>query len=280
MRGSLPQVTAGRRDAAAARLAALALLAAAGDPGPALAQRVPTGFQIQSVVGGPFAPQVSAFAFLPDGRIVILEKDTGVVRLAAAGAVTSVPIDTIPEVTVADERGLLGVAVDPGWPARPYLYFLFTHTGDALHLVLYTASGDLTAPSSTNLLLGSPFVLLDDLPDQFANHNGGTLRFGPDGFLYASLGDDSRDCDAQDPSLHKGKILRLDVSGMPGMGSGPPPKSALVAAGNPYFGSDNARLLFAIGLRNPFRFSIDPVTNNLYIGDVGLGTWEEIDELV
>jgi glucose/arabinose dehydrogenase len=274
MHGPRSRLTKWRRIALALG-SALAAIA----PSPAFTQMVPTGFQIQSVVGGPFAPQVSGFAFLADGRVVILEKDTGNVRLAAVGAGTSVVIATVTNLTIADERGLLGVAVDPGWPARPYVYVLYTHTGGVLHLVLYTATGDLTAPASTNLQLGAPFLVLDDLPDLFDNHNGGTLRFGPDGFLYVSVGDDSRSCDAQDASMHLGKILRLDVSGLPTEGSGPPPKSALVAAGNPYSGSDNARLVFALGLRNPFRFSLDPLTNDLYIGDVGLETWEEVDAL-
>jgi glucose/arabinose dehydrogenase len=278
---SPPEQRPSRRDPAALRAVRSACIVAmlGSAAGPAVAQQVPTGFAIQPVVGVPFAPQVSAFAFLPDGRVVVLEKDSGGVRLAAVGAGTSVLIATIADVSVAAERGLLGVAVDPGWPARPYLYFLFTHTGATLHLVLYTATGDLTAPASTDLQIGTPFVLLDDLPDLFENHNGGTLRFGPDGFLYVSLGDDSQSCQAQDVSAHLGKLLRLDVSAMPQPGPGPPPKSALVAAGNPYTESPNARLVYATGLRNPFRFSIDPLTNDVFIGDVGLETWEEIDAL-
>jgi glucose/arabinose dehydrogenase len=246
-------------------------------PGAGFAQQVPSGFTIAPVVGGAFGSALSAFAFLPDGRILVLEKDTGGVRLSAAGSGTSALIATIADVSVAPERGLLGVAVDPEWPQRPYCYFLFTHTSGMLRLVMATASGDLTSPTSTALAFATPYVLLDDLPDSFDNHNGGTLRFGGDGFLYASVGDDSRGCDAQDASILAGKILRLDVSAMPGPGAGPPPKSELVAAGNPFMGSPNARLVYALGFRNPFRFSIDPHTGALCVGDVGLETWEEID---
>jgi len=247
---------------------------------PVAAQNLPTGFVFQQVVGEPFGSNPVAFAFLPDGRSVLLEKDTGVVRLSAVGSGTSTAIATIPNVVAGAERGLLGVAVDPSWPARPYLYFHACKTGDVIHIVMYTATGDLSAPSSVAMTLGSPFVLVDDIPDRFANHNGGTLRFGTDGHLYVSIGDDSRGCDAQDTGILSGKILRLDVSHMPGAGTGPPPRADITPAGNPFPGPDpDARLVWALGLRNPFRFTIDPQTNDLYVGDVGLETWEEMDAI-
>ena len=249
-----------------------------------LAQVVPGGFVIQTVVGEPLGTNPVAFAFLPDGRILIAEKDLGTVRLAPAPGglpVAASIIHTIPDVNASGtERGLLGVAVDPGWPARPYVYFYLTHTGNVIHIVMYTASGELSNPASTAILLDSPYVLLDDIPDLFSNHNGGTLRFGPDGYLYASVGDDSRGCDAQDRTILRGKLLRLDVSQMPGTGSGPPPKSALAPSSNPFPGPDPAeRLVYAYGLRNPYRFTIDPWSNDVFIGDVGLQTWEEMNEL-
>lgn len=267
------------------RLAALWALTTAGivasAPVPSTAQTLPTGFALQPVVLGPFVSFPAGFTFLPDGRIVLVEQVDGIVRLApapGASSVTSVPILTIPNVSTAPERGLLGVAVDPDWPTRPYLYFHFTHTSGTIHIVQYTASGALADPSSTNLTLGSPFVLLDDIPDVFDNHNGGTLRFGPDGFLYVSLGDDSQSCQAQVRSQLLGKILRLDISQMPGAGTGPPPHADITPADNPYPGPDpHERLLWAHGFRNPFRFTIDAATNDLFVGDVGLNTWEEID---
>ena len=245
------------------------------------APTVPSGFALQTVVGEPFASDPVGFAFLPDGRIVLIEKDSGNVRLAAAGSSTSALIFTVPNVTPGGERGLLGVAVDPQWPARPYLYFHSTQAGDVIHITRYTASGQLTNPASTAITLGSPFVLMNDILDLFANHNGGTLRFGPDGHLYVSIGEDSRGCDAQDLTILRGKILRLKVSGLPDGAGGPPAKSALTPADNPFPGADaNERLVYAFGLRNPFRFTIDPRTNDLFIGDVGYNTWEEMDELV
>lgn len=259
----------------------LSIFAVGLSPQRAAAQAdVPDGFAVQSVVLDPFDASPIGFAFLPDGRILVIEKDSGQVRLATPGNTASVVIATVPNVTTQLERGLLGVAVDPDWPARPYVYFHATRTGATIHITMYTATGDLTDPSSTNLTLGSPYTLLDDIPDVTTNHNGGTLRFGPDGFLYASLGEDTGSCQAQDLALPLGKILRLDVSAMPGPGSGPPPKADITPADNPFVGGEWQRLVYARGLRNPFRFTIDPRSGNLYIGDPGHINWEEVDELV
>jgi glucose/arabinose dehydrogenase len=229
----------------------------------------------------PFVQAPVGFSFLPDGRILIIEKDSGNVRLARAGTTTSIVIATIPGLTFFGERGLLGIAVDPAWPARPYVYFFGTYTGGNSRVTMYTASGDLSNPTSSQLSLGSPYVLLGDIPDLREHHNAGTLRFGPDAALYVSTGDDGGQCEAQDVNFFNGKILRLDVSRMPGPGSGPPSKADITPAGNPYSGpTDNARLVYASGLRNPFRFTVDSATGNLYIGDVGDLAWEEIDEAV
>ncbi len=129
------------------------------------------------------------------------------------------------------------------------------------------------------MTLGSPYFLLTDLPDIVPNHNGGTLRFGTDGMLLMSIGDDQAACGAQNLNIPVGKILRLNVSAMPGEGTGPPPKSALVAPGHPYDTGPNARLVAAWGLRNPFRFTVDQETGVVVIGDVGRDTMEEIDLL-
>lgn len=255
----------------------LALLAIQWVASPCRSQNLPDGFAVQAVVLEPFASLPVGFTFLPDGRILIIEKNSGNVRLAPTGGISSVVIATIPGLTTQSERGLLGVAVDPAWPVRPYVYFQSTHTDTTSHITMYQASGDLTNPASTSVSLGNPYILLKDR-DQYEHHNGGTLRFGPDGCLYSSLGDDGYTCQVQDLAFLNGKILRLDVSNMPGTGTGPPPKSAITPDDNPFPGpSDNARLVFARGLRNPWRFTIDPPTHDLYIGDVGDLSWEELD---
>ena len=266
--------------ARARRGACFVLCAALPLPATAQVRRVPSGFAVEPVVLEPFVSDPVGFAFLPEGRVVLIEKDSGNVRLAARDASSSVVIATVPGVAIGPERGLLGVAVDPGWPARPYLYFHSTQTDTTIQIAMYTAAGDLSDPSSTSLTLGNPYVILKAIPNLFTNHNAGTVRFGPDGYLYVSVGDNSRSCDAQDLGMPLGKILRLDVALMPGPGGGPPPLADITPAGNPFPGpTPITRLVYAYGLRNPFRFTIDPRTNNLYIGDVGFGTWEEEDEL-
>ena len=100
--------------------------------------------------------------------------------------------------------------------------------------------------------------LITDIPDNASNHNGGTLRFGPDGKLYASLGEDADRCSAQDSTRFKGNILRLQVASLPDTGTAQPSKAALAPPDNPFPGGNaNAALVFAYGLRNPFRFQID-----------------------
>ena len=109
----------------------LVAAAAAAAFGTAAAQpALPNGFAMQSVALGPFASQPTAFALLPDGRVLITERATGNVQLASTTSTASVVIATIPNVTSTGERGLLGIAVDPAWPARPYVYFHSTQVGN------------------------------------------------------------------------------------------------------------------------------------------------------
>ena len=241
---------------------------------------LPDGFALETRVSGPFSSDPVAFAFLPDGRVLVAERETGVVRLAPVGSLESVPIHTIPNVEAvnAPERGFLGVAVDPEWPARPFVYVAFTHTAGASHVVRLRAVGALTDPASADLSLAEPFAILTDIPDTHPNHNSGTLRFDRNGYLLVSTGDDIEGCNAQNLDDLRGKILRLRVGALPIAGSGPPPKAWLTPPDNPFLGpSANARLVFAWGLRNPFRFTVDAKTGELVVGDVGQGAYEEID---
>jgi len=139
--------------------------------------------------------------------------------------------------TTDDEQGLLGIAVDPGWPARPYLYI---HCDDAsgafLRVSRYTATGDLAFATDGHLAVdpATRYDLLNRLPDNAPNHNGGTVRFGPDGMLYVSLGDDMDTARRRTRRSWWGKILRLDVTRLPPGAGGPPPVALLAAAGNPW----------------------------------------------
>src|SRR6185436_921913 len=108
-----------------------------------------------------------------------------------------------------------------------------------------------------------------------------SLRFGPDGMLYASLGDDVQFCASQSLPTLVGKIIRIDVRALPDGPGGPPPRASIAPPDNPFIASDieDEKLVWALGVRNPFRFQIDSVTGFLYVGDVGQSTWEEITEL-
>ena len=248
-------------------------------PNGAHAVSTPTNFIDEVVVEGYASP--TGFAFLPDGRILVTEQRTGNVRMAVNGSATP-PILTVPLLNSIDyERGLLSIAVDRGWPQRPFVYLFYTRTGSFLRLVRYTAIGDLSAALSTNLALIDPYLVMDDLADIENYHNGGALRFDDDGYLYLSLGEDGSPCSAQSPGFLRGVIIRLDVDGLPLGPGGPATRDQITPADNPFVQSEDEdeRLVWAYGLRNPFRFGIDPVTGKIYLGDVGESSWEEVDEI-
>ena len=196
-------------------------------------------------------------------------------------------------VVFVNERGLLALATDPDYADNGYLYVLYTRAdlgpdtlGDVV-LERYTRSAanpDVADPTSATTIL---VIEHTSRP----NHNGGQLAFGPDGFLYLSTGDGGGGCDAnmgingdgQRPDTLLGKILRIDVRGVD-PGGGPPDDCGLTAgkytvpSSNPFFGQEPAcDEVWALGLRNPFRFSFDRATGDLYLGDVGQKKWEEIN---
>jgi glucose/arabinose dehydrogenase len=224
-----------------------------------------------------------SMAFLPDGRLLFTERTTAMVRMIVNGHIASTdPLVTVPDVTSEYlERGLEGIAVDPRWPQSPYVYVCFTRTGDVTQLVRYTAGGDLTGASGENLTLGSPYVVLASLPDVNPSHNGLGLRFGKDGHLLMTTGDDGSMCDAQNVSVPVGKLLRIDVSRLPAGMGGPPPFASLIPPGNPFAGPDStAQLVLAYGLRNPWRFHVDSSNGAVLLADVGWNDWEELDEVI
>ena len=250
------------------------------------ATSVPTGFEDQLVAGS--LDQPVGLAEVPDPpadtarRVLFVEQRTARVGLVVGENVFTV--GTVPGVAALEnERGLLGVAVDPGWPGRPYLYIHCTdgRSGHTVALSRFTLTGDIGYTGNGQLQFdpASRYDLIASLQDNAWNHNGGTLRFGIDGTLYVSLGDDASFCPAQDPTQLVGKILRLDVSRLPAGPGGPAPLALLAPPGNPYASSPDsgARLVWTVGLRNPFRFNVDPQTGSLLIADVGQDTWEELD---
>lgn len=263
-----------------ARAAALAALLLAAPLVAAAQTTLPAGFRDSLVVAGLTSP--IGMAFLPDGRALVIEQKTAAIKLVRQGVASTV--FTVPGVnTTGEERGLLGIAVDPGWPLRPYLYLHLDSTVplETIRLTRYTVGGDLdnTATGVLTIDANSRRDILSGVPDQYDNHNGGTVRFGPDGMLYASFGDDAARCPAQDQVSLRGVIVRLDVSGVPAGGGPEPARASIAATGNPLINAtdDRSRLLWSWGLRNPFRFHVDPAGGALYIADVGENNWEEVD---
>lgn len=228
----------------------------------------PSGFVDTQVTTGLLSPM--SLVFLPDGsgRLVIVEQGG---RISGWNGITRSTLHTMTEVVSGGERGLLGVEIDPDWPLRPYLYVYYTANVGFVQVARF----DLMDPGGVLTLVPlSKLILIDDMPDSAGNHNGGTLRFAPDKTLYMSVGDDAIPCDAQDLTVLAGKILRIKVDAS----INPSIRSTLAPADNPFVGnpSDNAKLVWAYGLRNPFRFDIHPIAGHAFIGDVGQNSWEEV----
>jgi len=170
-----------------------------------------------------------------------------------------------------DEMGMLGLAFEPDYATTGRFYVYYTGPGSAggntLHLSRFQVSGNANVADTTETN-----ILTIDHPTN-PNHDGGQLQFGPDGFLYLGPGDGGGACDTPNNAQHKdrllGKLLRLNVTGVP---------TYTIPASNPFTQTVGARAeVWAFGLRNPFRFSFDRETGELYIGDVGQDKYEEVD---
>jgi uncharacterized repeat protein (TIGR01451 family) len=202
------------------------------------------------------------------GRLFVVEQP-GTIRVIEDGTVLDTPFLDITALTDdAGEQGLLGMAFHPDYPNNGYFYVDYTRASDGTTVVArYRRSGtdrNRANPSSATT------ILTVDQP--YANHNGGQVLFGPDGYLYISLGDGGGGGDpqenAQDPTELLGSILRIDVDAGDPYG---------VPSDNPYVGVSGRDEIWAIGLRNPWRFSFDQKTGDVYIGDVGQNSWEEVN---
>ena len=196
------------------------------------------------------------------GRLFIIEK-YGVIRIFKNGRLLSQPfLDITDRVNDnGNEMGLLGMAFHPDYEQNGYFYVNYTGSGGDTRISRFQANGDQADAASEKILL--------IVKQPYQNHNGGAVAFGPDGYLYLGLGDGGLAGDphknGQNTASLLGKILRIDVN------NGDP---YAIPADNP-FGNE----VWAYGLRNPWRISFDRVTGDLWIGDVGQGTWEEIDYL-
>ncbi len=304
--------------------AAVALSAA---PARAVLNFQPSGFTTDLVASNlPFA---TGIAFAPDGRIFIALK-SGVVRVWDGSLLPTPFVDLSAQVNDAHDRGLLGIAVHPQFPASPYVYLLFTHDpagvtadndagarvsrlvrveadpaqgyqvalpgsqvpqttpGGPGHWVMLgknstlanignTTNGrDTTKPSCMVGFSMANAPVEDCIPADENSHTIGTVAFASDGSLFVSSGDgsnytavDPRALRAQNLDSLAGKILRID------------PVTALGLPDNPFYDAAqpgrNRSKVWARGVRNPFRTTIHPLTNDAYIGDVGWNTWEEVN---
>jgi len=250
--------------------------------------RLPTGFVDELLESGLDVPV--SMAFLPDGRLLVTEKNAARIRILVNGVATGTPVAVMDSVRLecggspCVEAGLLGIAVDPGWPARPYLYTAYNYVGGPwIRLVRLTATGDLDHTGDGQIVAdpAGEYLILADLPDQNWIHNGGTLRFALDGTLFMSLGDDNSQCLVPVPSALVGKLLRIDVSNLPPGPGALVDYAVITPLDNPFVGDPDprARLVWASGLRNPWNFHIDPPTGRIFVPDVGVSSFEELNLL-
>ena len=234
-------------------------LAAAAWPAQTVAATVPSGFTEALVAGGLSNP--TAMAFAPDGRLFVCQQG-GQLRVIKDGVLLPAPFLTV-SVSSSGERGLLGVAFDPGFATNHFLYVYYTATKPRVHnrVSRFTANGDVAAAGSEVVILE-----LDDLSNA-TNHNGGAMHFGDDGKLYIGVGENATGSNSQSLGNLLGKILRINSNGT-------------IPTDNPFYlqASGNNRAIWALGLRNPFTFAFQPQTGRMFINDVGQDAWEEIND--
>ena len=205
-----------------------------------------------------------------DTRMFVVQQ-TGAIRiLNANGTVNPTNFLTLTTATISNgsERGLLGLAFHPNYATNGYFYVNYTNTAGNTVIARYTVSANpdvADATSATTILT---------VPQPFSNHNGGSLKFGPDGYLYIGMGDGGSAGDpgnrAQNINENLGKMLRIDVDAASPYG---------IPADNPYFGITGNDEIWAIGLRNPWKFSFDMANGDLWIADVGQNQIEEINKI-
>ncbi len=263
------------------------------------ASNLPNGFYEEKITTAtPY--QTTAFAFLPDGRILIAEKP-GVIRIYKGGALLATPfLDITGRVNQYVDRGMLGLAIDPDFAnGKPYIYVAYTYDpvtdpnlrqNDArktAHVSRFTVNGDSADPGSERIILGKvtpPSGSCNDaptnsdcLPSDGLSHTTGSIKFASDGSLFVSIGESGDFTQVNNDALRAqnidslaGKLLRVNTDG-----TGRP--------GNPFWNGDgnaSRSKVWAYGFRNPFRFNLRPGTDIPYLGDVGWGLWEEINVIL
>jgi glucose/arabinose dehydrogenase len=225
------------------------------------AATLPSGFTQSPVVSGLTNPTDMEFA--PDGRLFVAEQ-AGKVRIAKPDGTLAMFLDISAKVDSTRERGLLALTFDPSFATNHYVYLHYTKKVTATtpvhnRVVRVTANGDKAVAGSE--------VLIFRLNNQSTEiHLGGAIDFGKDAKLYVATGDNSTQDNAQKLTNLFGKMLRIN-------------KDGTIPSGNPFYttATGNNRAIWALGLRNPFKFAVKPATSTIFINDVGANTWEEIN---
>ena len=226
-------------------------------------------FTLQEVASGLNFP--TAMATAPDGRIFVNELQTGDIRVVTPTATLPwqlqvAPFATLPVVT-GNEKGLLGIAVDPNFSVNKYVYAFYTAAGPVNRVVRFTAT---TINGDTVAAAGSQVTILDNIPAA-NDHNGGFIQFGPDGMLYIFVGDnDLVPAEAQNLSTLKGKILRIN-----------PTTPATIPPSNPFVGlPEPFSAIYSFGHRNSFGFTFHPSTNDLWQTENGNTDNDQINRII
>lgn len=224
---------------------------------------------LQSFATG-FSSAVEITHPVGDSRLFVVQKG-GIIKIVSpAGVVNATPFLTIPAASLgtANEQGLLGLAFHPNYATNGYFYVNYTRSGDGDTVIArYSVSADPNIANTTATILMT-------IEQPFDNHNGGTLRFGPDGYLYIGMGDGGDGGDpgdrAQNINTNLGKMLRIDVDSASPYGIPPT---------NPYVGVAGNDEIWTIGMRNPWKFSFNRLNGDLWIADVGQSIAEEINKI-
>jgi glucose/arabinose dehydrogenase len=224
---------------------------------------------LSRVAGGLASPLFVTGAGDRSGRLFIVEQG-GRIRVLSGRTLVSAPfLDISRKVSSGGERGLLGLAFHPSYRTNGRFFVNYTDRNGNTVIEEYRRS------STNSNRAGTAGRVLLRVTQPYANHNGGMIAFGGDGYLYVGMGDGGSAGDpgnrAQSLSSPLGKLLRIDVDHT---SSG---HAYAIPPGNPYLGRAGLDEIWASGLRNPWRFSFDRTTGDLWIGDVGQDAWEEID---